>query len=138
MTTIALSGSRSGIGAATAAALAALGHRVIGIDLRDADVCADLSDPAGRAAAVQAVLAQSDGVLDGLVLCAGLGAHVEPASKIVEVNYFGESQALVSGAVTVQVWLSTGFGTPRQRDERLTVRLTADGDSVLVGEFEVR
>jgi hypothetical protein len=56
----------------------------------------------------------------------------------IEVNYFGESQALVSGAVTVQVWLSTGFGTARQRDERLTVRLTADGENVLVGEFEVR
>jgi len=56
----------------------------------------------------------------------------------IEVNYFGESQALVSGAVTVQVWLSTGFGTPRQRDERLTVRLAADDENVLVGEFEVR
>ena len=56
----------------------------------------------------------------------------------IEVDYFGESQALVSGAVTVQVWLSTGFGTPRQRDERLTVRLVPDGDNVLVGEFEVR
>lgn len=56
----------------------------------------------------------------------------------IEVDYFGDSQALVSGAVTVQVWLSTGFGTPRQRDERLTVRLTPDGDNVLVGEFEVR
>jgi NAD(P)-dependent dehydrogenase (short-subunit alcohol dehydrogenase family) len=70
MTTIAISGSRSGIGAATAAALSALGHHLIGIDLRDADVCADLSDPAGRAAAVQAVLLRCDGVLDGLVLCA--------------------------------------------------------------------
>lgn len=89
MTTIALSGSRSGIGAAAAAALTALGHRVIGIDLRDAEVSADLSDPAGRAAAVQDVLARCDGVLDGLVLCAGLGAHVEPAQRIAEVNYFG-------------------------------------------------
>jgi NAD(P)-dependent dehydrogenase (short-subunit alcohol dehydrogenase family) len=96
MTTIALSGSRSGIGAATAAALAALGHRIIGIDLRDADVCADLSSADGRAAAVQQVLSQCGGVLDGLVLCAGLGAHVEPASKIAEVNYFG-AVALLDG-----------------------------------------
>jgi len=94
MTTIAISGSRSGIGAATAAALSALGHRLIGIDLRDADVCADLSDPAGRAAAVQAVLERCGGLLDGLVLCAGLGSHVEPAVKIAEVNYFGAVELL--------------------------------------------
>lgn len=94
MTTIALSGSRSGIGAATAAALSAKGHHVIGIDLRDADVCADLSEAAGRAAAVQAVLSRCGGVLDGLVLCAGLGSHVEPAVKIAEVNYFGAVELL--------------------------------------------
>lgn len=89
MITIALSGSRSGIGAAVASALSTLGHDVIGIDLRDADICEDLSDAAGRHAAIQAVLARCGGVLDGLVLCAGLGAHVEPAEKIAEVNYFG-------------------------------------------------
>lgn len=94
MTTIALSGSRSGIGAAAAAALTALGHRVIGIDLRDAEVCADLSDPAGRAGAVAGVLERCDGVLDGLVLCAGLGSHVEPALRIAEVNYFGAVELL--------------------------------------------
>ena len=94
MTTIAISGSRSGIGAATAAALSALGHRIIGIDLREADICADLSDSAGRTTALQQVLSQCDGVLDGLVLCAGLGAHVEPASKIAEVNYFGAVELL--------------------------------------------
>ena len=61
-----------------------------------------------------------------------------PGKYRIEVDYFGESQALLSGAVTVQVWLSTGFGTAAQRDERLTVRLTPDGENVLVGEFEVR
>lgn len=94
MTTIALSGSRSGIGAAVAAALSALGHRIIGIDLRDADICADLSEAAGRQAAVQAVLERSGGVLDGLILCAGLGSHVEPAEKIAQVNYFGAVELL--------------------------------------------
>jgi len=89
MALIALSGSRSGIGAATAARLVADGHRVIGIDMRDADVVADLSTPEGRAEAVAAVLQQCGGALDGLVLCAGLGAHVEPASKVASVNYFG-------------------------------------------------
>jgi NAD(P)-dependent dehydrogenase (short-subunit alcohol dehydrogenase family) len=42
------------------------------------------------------VLAASDGRLDGLVACAGVGPHVEPWSTIVSVNYFG-AQALCDG-----------------------------------------
>ena len=56
MRTIAISGSASGIGAATRAMLEAAGDTVIGIDLRDAEVTADLSTDGGRANAVEAVL----------------------------------------------------------------------------------
>ena len=55
MSTIAISGSGSGIGAATRQLLQAQGHRVLGIDIRDADVVADLSTPEGRVAAVTGV-----------------------------------------------------------------------------------
>jgi NAD(P)-dependent dehydrogenase (short-subunit alcohol dehydrogenase family) len=89
MSLIAITGSRSGIGAATAALLASRGHRVIGIDIGAADIVADLSFAEGRANAVAAVLERSEGRLDGLVLCAGLGPVVRPHSKIVAVNYFG-------------------------------------------------
>ncbi|HEU0152527.1 MAG TPA: VIT domain-containing protein [Arenimonas sp.] len=61
-----------------------------------------------------------------------------PGTYRIEVDFFGESSALVSGAVTVQVWLSTGFGTPGQADEWVTVRLSEGEDAMLVGEFEVR
>lgn len=89
MPTTLLTGSASGIGAATKAALEAQGHRVIGVDLRNADICGDLSTAAGRQAVIAAALEQTQGRLDGLVLCAGLGAQVQPASKAVSVNYFG-------------------------------------------------
>lgn len=85
--TIAITGSASGIGAATAAALTAAGHDIIGIDLKDADITGDLTDPALRAAAVEQVLERSGGVLDGLVLCAGVGPQVPDAMRIVEINY---------------------------------------------------
>jgi NAD(P)-dependent dehydrogenase (short-subunit alcohol dehydrogenase family) len=88
MATIALTGSASGIGAAVRKRLESTGARVIGVDLRDADVAADLSTPQGREAAVAGVLRLAP-ALDGLVACAGLGPHVTDRAAIVGVNYFG-------------------------------------------------
>lgn len=89
MWTVAVTGSASGIGAGIRARLEADGARVIGVDLRDADVVADLSTPAGRDAAVAGVLDAAGGVLDGCVACAGVGGSTRPRSTIVRVNYFG-------------------------------------------------
>jgi len=94
MATIAVTGSASGIGAAIRARLEADGNSVIGVDLRDAAVTADLSAPAGREAALRAVLEKCGGRLDGAVACAGLGPQVEDTRKIVAVNYFGAVAAL--------------------------------------------
>lgn len=44
MRTYVVTGAASGIGAATAELIRERGHKVIGVDLRDADVTADLSD----------------------------------------------------------------------------------------------
>ena len=85
----AVTGAASGIGAAIAARLRAEGAEVIGVDLRDAEVWADLSTPAGRLAAVTGVLDRSGGKLDRLVACAGLNTHVQPMHLIPAVNYFG-------------------------------------------------
>jgi NAD(P)-dependent dehydrogenase (short-subunit alcohol dehydrogenase family) len=95
--TYVISGSASGIGAAVAARLTADGHRTIGIDLRGADIDADLSTPDGRADAVRRVRELAPEGIDGLVPCAGIGGFtgVDPA-LLVSVNYFG-SIALVEG-----------------------------------------
>ncbi|MDO3394241.1 SDR family oxidoreductase [Nocardioides sp. SOB44] len=94
--TYVVSGSASGIGAATAALLRDRGGRVIGVDLRDADVVADLSSAEGRTAAVVEVRALTDAV-HGVVPCAGVAGltGVDPA-LVVSVNYFG-ALALVRG-----------------------------------------
>ena len=55
------------MGAATKARLEAAGERVIGVDLRDADVLADLGTADGRASAIAAVAELSGGSIDGLV-----------------------------------------------------------------------
>ena len=95
MRTIAITGSASGMGAALRERLTAAGDRVIGVDLRNADVEADLGTPAGRAQAIERVTELSGGALDGLVTLAGLaGLPERPASLLISVNYFGTVELL--------------------------------------------
>lgn len=91
MGTYAITGSASGMGRETAQRLRDGGHTVIGVDIKDADVVADLSTPHGRSEAVERVLAASGGRLDGAVLAAGLGPSPGPdrLRQIAQVNYFG-------------------------------------------------
>ncbi|OBG85710.1 NAD-dependent epimerase [Mycobacterium sp. E802] len=91
MGTYVVTGSASGMGRAAAQRLIADGHRVIGVDLREADVIADLSTPQGRSDGAAAVLALADGRLDGAVLAAGVGPLPgrDNVKLILSVNYFG-------------------------------------------------
>lgn len=89
MGTYALTGSASGIGAALAASLQGDGHRVITIDIKDADIIADLTTPEGRQAAVAAVREAAPDGLDGFVPVAGLGGGSAPDVLITKLNYFG-------------------------------------------------
>lgn len=95
MSTICVTGTASGIGAATKKLLESNGHRVIGVDLRDADVVGDLSKPDDRERIVTEVTAACGGVLDGLVPCAGLSTPA-PNGLIVSVNFYG-TLAVVNG-----------------------------------------
>lgn len=95
MGTICVTGTASGIGAATKALLEKDGHRVIGVDMRDADVVGDLSKPADRERIVAEVTAACGGALDGLVPCAGLSTPA-PNRLIVSVNFYG-TLAVVNG-----------------------------------------
>ena len=91
----AITGSGSGIGAATRARLEKAGHAVVGIDLHHAEIIADLSTPEGRSAAITAVLDRSQGHLDGLLTAAGVGPPFS-AEQMVSINWFG-TEALLSG-----------------------------------------
>lgn len=94
MSTYVITGSAAGMGKATSDLLRRAGHTVIGIDLRDADVVADLSDDAGRQVAMDAVRERCD-VLDGVATFAGIGgATGRPASLLVSLNYFGTVRLL--------------------------------------------
>jgi hypothetical protein len=62
----------------------------------------------------------------------------KPGKYKVEANFFGDRQQIVTGATTLTLRLSTGWGTPRQQDQTVTLRLAGRSETVFVGEFEVK
>src|SRR3954451_7792011 len=96
MRTYVVSGSASGIGAATSRMLLDRGHRVIGVDLHGADIVADLSTQSGRDETVRAVGELTDRV-DGVVPCAGVAGLPDTDPRlVVSLNFFG-AVGLVTG-----------------------------------------
>lgn len=154
--TYVVTGSESGIGAATAARLRADGHRVIGVDRTETDVTADLGTPAGRADAVARVTALAPDGIAGLVPCAGLGGFTGTDSALlVSVNYFGAVDLAVglrpllargaaagqpaavvllsSNSVTCQPgWASAVVGPCLENDEAKARALAAEVEAVNV------
>lgn len=89
--TTVVTGAASGIGKATAELLVERGQRVIGVDVADSDVVADLSTPDGRSHMIDRVRELSGGVVDAIIANAGLST---PTVRTVAVNYFGAVQTL--------------------------------------------
>ena len=63
--------------------------------------------------------------------------HAMPGQYTVEANYYGNSQQIIAGATTLQLQFITGFGTPRQQEQRVTLRLREAREVVTVGHFVV-
>ncbi len=133
--TVAVTGSASGIGEAVRRRIESDGDRVIGVDLRDADITADLATPGGRERAVEEIHAASGGVLDALVACAGVGPQTSPRHRIVEVNYFGALacmdgalEDLARGEAPSAVVISSNGASLTPPDSELLALLDADDE----------
>jgi hypothetical protein len=63
--------------------------------------------------------------------------NARPGRYRVQAHFFGERQQVVTGATTLSLRLSTGWGTRKQKDQAVVLRLSGKDDTVLVGDFEV-
>jgi NAD(P)-dependent dehydrogenase (short-subunit alcohol dehydrogenase family) len=133
MRVVAVTGSASGIGAAVRSRLEGEGARVVGVDVRNAEIVADLAGPFGRTRALEAIRRECGGQLDGVVACAGVGPHVMPRSTIVSVDYFG-AQAMLAGLGSC---LAAARGSAVAVASNSAIMPNADGplvDACLAGE----
>jgi tetratricopeptide (TPR) repeat protein len=64
--------------------------------------------------------------------------RAKPGKYKVEANFYGHNQQIVAGATTLQLKLTTRFGTREQKEQTVTLRLKGQSEVVLVGEFEVK
>lgn len=137
--TYAVTGAASGIGQATATLLREQGHTVIGIDLRDADVIADLSDPASRATLAEKVGALSGGVLDGVIAVAGVSFL---NSLTVKVNFFGaqatleELRPLLAASSAPRAAVVASFSTLQDVDRELVDLMLAGDETAAVAHTD--
>lgn len=131
--TYVVTGCASGIGAATAELLRQRGDRVIGVDLFDAEVTADLSSPPGRISAAEDALEASDGRVDAVIACAGIAA-AKPVTAAT--NFFGVTQLLeallesLSQQPAPRVAVVTSLAALHDTDEELVAQLLEGHESL--------
>jgi Ca-activated chloride channel family protein len=62
----------------------------------------------------------------------------KPGKYKIEANFFGSRQQAAASATTLQAKVTSGFGTRNAKDLAVTLRLSGRGETVFVGEFEVK
>ncbi|MHB1137183.1 MAG: SDR family oxidoreductase [Coriobacteriia bacterium] len=129
--TYVITGAGSGIGKATKDLLETQGHTVIGVDLKGADVTADLSTKQGRLEGAQAAIDAADGSVDAVIACAGVTL---PSPLTVSVNYFGMTEFLeamapvLARAEAPRAVLISSFSSLQENDPSLVEAMCIDDD----------
>lgn len=90
--TAVITGSSSGIGRATFELLVSRGWRAVGIDLRGADINADLARAQGRKSVISEIASALPHGFDAFIACAGISARND--ASVVSVNYFGVTEVM--------------------------------------------
>ena len=143
--TILITGGSSGLGAATAAAVQAGGGTPLVLDrvAPESDVAyehVDLADTAATAAAVDAVVKDSGGQLDGVFTAAGIDScgpleqvPVEEWERVIRVNLFGTA-AVVRAALP---YLRRSHGRVVTCASTLGIKAVGDATAYCASKFGV-
>jgi len=116
---------------------------VMAWDTDDTDIDLWVTDPNGEVASYARRLTHQGGAMSPDAT-GGYGPeefalkHAKPGKYVVQAQFFGHRQQVLSAGTTIMVRVTTGFGTPAARDEWLTVRLSQGRETVRLGEIEVR
>ncbi|RZV55817.1 MAG: SDR family oxidoreductase [Pseudomonadales bacterium] len=144
MGTYVLTGSASGIGACLKSMLEKAGHTLVTVDLKNADIIADLATADGRRTAIAAILARTSGAIDGFVPLAGLGGGVAQDELITRLNYFGTVElveglrdALAKNNGRVVLLCSHSAAMDYQDDEFIDCLLSGDEDRAVARAADV-
>jgi NAD(P)-dependent dehydrogenase (short-subunit alcohol dehydrogenase family) len=131
MRTVVVTGAASGIGKATKELLESRGERVIGVDLHDSDVVADLTTGSGRQALVDRVRELSGGTIDGIAAIAGL---INSGASDIAVNYFGAVatleglRPLLAGSSAPRAVVTSSMASLLPHDDELVDLCLADDE----------
>jgi len=135
-----VTGAASGIGKATKELLEQRGERVIGVDIHDAEVIADLSTAEGREALVDAVRKVSGGRIDAIYAIAGLAL---PAPATVAVNFFGtvasveRLRPLLAGSEAPRAVVVSSMAALMASDDELVALLSTGDEPGAMARAEV-
>ena len=115
---------------------------VLAWDTDDTDMDLWVTDPNGEVASYARRLTFQGGAMSPDAR-GGYGPEeyalrqAKPGRYLVQAQFFGHTQQVLSGGTTVMVRVTTGFGTPAAHDEWLNVRLTRGQELVRLGEIDV-
>jgi Ca-activated chloride channel homolog len=112
-------------------------------DADNTDIDLWVTDPNGEKASYQNRMTYQGGRMS-LDFTGGYGPEefslkvAKPGKYRVQAQYFGDRRQNVTGATTLQMRLTTDFGTKQQRDQIVTMRLKDGKETIMVGEFEIK
>ena len=138
--TYVITGTGSGIGLATKNKLVALGNKVVGVDIKNAEVIADLSTPEGRKEAANKAIDMAGGTVDAVIANAGSAL---PIATTVSINFFGATEFIsamnssLAKSKSPRVAITSSMASLMPNDKELVDLMLAGDERMAVARAQV-